>query len=116
MRSTNNRIQDYQNFFMDQAREAESERLAFMHTPMSQLFRAGEITIGTVEHLDDESGHMIIQFPRTRLPALGFSSPVWRLSARRSVVWEMTQARGPVRLSISPKTFNTVLKSRTSFR
>ena len=70
MRSTNNRIQDYQNFFMDQAREAESERLAFMHTPMSQLFRAGEITIGTVEHLDDESGHMIIQFPKNKAPRL----------------------------------------------
>lgn len=64
------KIQNYQNFFLDQVREAEMEQKSIIKAPMNQLFRKEEIIIGYVDHVNDNLGHIILKFPKDKAPRL----------------------------------------------
>ena len=64
------KIQNYQNFFLDQVREAEIEQKSIIKAPMNQLFRKEEIIIGYVDHVNDNLGHVVLKFPKDKAPRL----------------------------------------------
>lgn len=64
------KIQNYQYFFSDQVREAEMEQKSFMKAPMNLLFRREEIIIGYVDHVNDTLGHVVLKFPKDKVPRL----------------------------------------------
>ena len=64
------KIQNYQNFFLDQVCEAEMEQKSIIKAPMNQLFRKEEIIIGYVDHVNDNLGHIILKFPKDKAPRL----------------------------------------------
>lgn len=64
------KIQNYQNFFSDQVREAEMEQKSIIKAPMNQLFRKEEIIIGYVDHVNDNLGHVVLKFPKDKVPRL----------------------------------------------
>ena len=66
----NRQIEYYQNFFDDQIREVESEQKTMVMTPIRELLRNEEVSIGFVDHVNAERGHVIISFFRNRAPRL----------------------------------------------
>jgi hypothetical protein len=66
----NAKIQNYQSFFLDQVKEAESERITIVKTPMNQLFRRSELIVGYIDCVNDRLGHVIIRFPKNTAPRL----------------------------------------------
>ncbi len=66
----NRQIEYYQNFFDDQIREVESEQKTMVMTPIRELLRNEEVSIGFVDHVNAERGHVIINFFRNRAPRL----------------------------------------------
>ncbi|MGL5980665.1 MAG: AAA domain-containing protein [Phocaeicola sp.] len=64
------KVEQYQHFFLDQIREAEIERKNLMNTPISQLLRREEILIGYVSQVNEQSGHVILKFPKNKAPRL----------------------------------------------
>ena len=78
------KIQNYQNFFLDQVREAEMEQKSIIKAPMNQLFRKEEIIIGYVDHVNDNLGHVVLKFPKDKAP---------RLKVQKSVMVIKKEAR-----------------------
>lgn len=68
--STNKKIDYYQNFFLDQVKEAEMEQKNLVKAPINQLIKKEEIIIGYVDHLNEKHGHVVLKFPKDKAPRL----------------------------------------------
>lgn len=66
----NKKIHNYQEFFLDQVKEAEMEQKTIIKSPVNQLVRKEEIVVGYVDHVNDKTGHVILKFPKDRSPRL----------------------------------------------
>lgn len=64
------KIRNYQFFFDFQVKEAEVEQKTIAKTPIGQLLRKEELTIGYVDHLNVERGHVVLKFPKDKGPRL----------------------------------------------
>lgn len=71
------RIQHYKWFFSDQLHQIEIEQKSILVTPISQLLKSGIMTMGYVDNVVAERGHIIIKFPKGYAP---------RMKATRSFV------------------------------
>ena len=66
----NKKIQNYQNFFLDQVKEAEMEQKNIIKAPMNLLLCKDEIIVGYVDHVNDNLGHVVLKFPKDKAPRL----------------------------------------------
>lgn len=64
------KVEGYQNFFIDQVKEAEAEQKNLMMSPVNQLLRREEIVFGYVDHINENRGHVVLRFPKDRAPRL----------------------------------------------
>lgn len=68
--SINKKIQNYQYFFSDQVKEAELEQKTLLKAPINQLVKKEELLIGYVDHVNEETGHVVLKFPKDKAPRL----------------------------------------------
>lgn len=66
----NTKIRNYQEFFLDQVKEAEMEQKTIIKSPVNQLVRKEEIVVGYVDHVNDKTGHVVFKFPKDKSPRL----------------------------------------------
>ncbi len=66
----NKKIKNYQEFFLDQIKEAEMEQKTIIKSPVNQLIRKEEIVVGYVDHVNDKTGHVVFKFPKDKSPRL----------------------------------------------
>lgn len=64
------KIDYYQWFFSDQLQQMEIEQKTIITTPISQLLQHGDVTMGYVDKVIIERGHIVIKFPRGYAPRL----------------------------------------------
>ncbi|MGL4994178.1 MAG: AAA domain-containing protein [Bacteroidales bacterium] len=55
---------------MDQIKEAELEQKTIVTAPVSQLLKKKEIIIGYVDHINENTGHVVLKFPKNTAPRL----------------------------------------------
>ncbi len=66
----NTKIKNYQEFFLDQVKEAEMEQKTIIKSPVNQLVMKEDIVVGYVVHVNDKTGHVIFKFPKDKSPRL----------------------------------------------
>lgn len=66
----NKKIEHYQWFFSDQLQQMEVELKTIISTPISQLLQQGEVTMGYVDKINLEKGHIVLKFPQGYAPRL----------------------------------------------
>ena len=66
----NTKIKNYQEFFLDQVKEAEMEQKTIIKSPVNQLVKKEEIVVGYVDHVNDKTGHVVFKFPKDKSPRL----------------------------------------------
>ena len=67
----NNIIKNYQNFFLDQVKEAEMEQRNLIKAPINQLIKKEEIIVGHVDHVNEQRGHVVLKFLKNKVPQIG---------------------------------------------
>lgn len=64
------KIEYYQWFFSDQLQQMEIEQKTIINTPIAQLIQQGVVTMGYVDRIISEKGHIVIKFPKGYAPRL----------------------------------------------
>ncbi len=64
------KIEHYQWFFSDQLQQMEIEQKTIITTPVSQLLQHGDVTMGYIEKVIPERGHIVLKFPKGYAPRL----------------------------------------------
>lgn len=64
------KLLNYQSFFADQIQEEVAEQKKMNNSPMSRLFKSGELALGYVDSVQQELGLVVFKFPRGMAPRL----------------------------------------------
>lgn len=64
------KLKHYKSFFADQIKSQIDEQQKKNHSKVSQLFTAGELSLGYVERVIPELGYIVVKFPRSMAPRL----------------------------------------------
>lgn len=63
-------INNYQKFFLDQAYEQQREYKKVRYASMQQLFREEKASYATVDHINSDTGHVVLRFKKGYAPRL----------------------------------------------
>lgn len=83
----NKKINNYKSFYADQVKEAIDEQQKANKSQMCQLFKSDELSLAYVESVQEETGMVVLKFPRRMAPRLKVqkSFTVIKKSARQEL-------------------------------